>query len=106
MITTRSLQFTLCPFITKVKKANGEDFLGKTLYQIIVCSQFLLECMAFAFKVINDPAFEDLKFMLDNTMKARLLQGIRISVCKAEILSAKDENLLWSLGFLGTSHPE
>ena len=55
---------------------NGQDFPGKTLYHIVVCVQFHLECMGFAFKLINDPAFCDLKFTLDNTMKAQVCQGI------------------------------
>ena len=33
-------------------------------------------------------------------------QGIGISVKQAEILMAMDEDLLWSLGCLGTSHPQ
>ena len=35
-ITAESLKFALCHFITQVKKVNGEDFPGKTLYHIIV----------------------------------------------------------------------
>ena len=69
-ITAESLKFALCQFITEIKKVNGDDFPGKTLYHIVVCVQFHLECMGFAFKVINNPAFQDLKYTLDNTMKA------------------------------------
>ena len=105
-ITGESLKFTLCRFITKVKKVNGNDFPGKTLYHIIVCIQFHLECLGFAFKLINDPAFMDLKYTLDNTMKACTAQGIGMSIQKAEVLSATDEDLLWSLGFLGQNSPE
>ena len=68
-ITAESLKYTMCRF-TEVKKVNGQDFPGKTLYHIVVCIQFHLECLGFAFKLINDPAFKDLKFTLDNTMKA------------------------------------
>ena len=103
-ITVVSLKFALCRFITEVKKVDGSDFPGKTLYNII-CIQFHLETQGFAFKLVNDPAFKDLKFTLDNTMKARTLQGIGTSVKQAEILSATDEDLLWSLGLLCTSTP-
>ena len=105
-ITAESLKFALCHFIMGIKKVNGEDFPGKTLYHIVVCVQFHLECMGFAFKVINDPAFQDLKFMLDNTMKVRVSHGIGISVCKADVTTPMDEDLLWSLGLLSTSHLE
>ena len=79
MITAESLKYAMCRFITEVKKVNGQDFPGKTLYHIVVCVQFHLECMGFAFKLTNDPALRDLKFTLDNTMKARVCQGIGLT---------------------------
>ena len=48
-VTGQSLTFALCRFITEVKKIDGTDFPGKTLYHIIVCMQFHLECLSFAF---------------------------------------------------------
>ena len=36
-ITAESLKFVFCRFITEVKKLDGEDFPGKTLYHLIVC---------------------------------------------------------------------
>ena len=35
-ITYQSLLFALCRFITEVKKVDGSDFPGKTLYDILV----------------------------------------------------------------------
>ena len=105
-ITAESLKFALCHFITEIKKLDGSDFPGKTLYHIIVCMRFHLECQGFAFKLVNDPAFKELKYTLDNTMKACTVQGIGITMKKAEVLSATDKDLLWSLSFLSTSMPE
>ena len=93
-ISVESLKFAQCYFITEVKKLDGTDFPGKTLYYIIVCIQFLLECHGFAFKLMNDTTFKDLKYTLDNTMKAGTSQGVGTSMKKAEILSAMDEVLL------------
>ena len=53
-ITGTSLHFDLCRFLTEVKKIDGSDFPGKTLYDIAICIQFHLECLGFTFKVIND----------------------------------------------------
>ena len=78
----------------------------ETLYHLVICVQFHLECLGFAFKLMNDPAFKDLKYILDNTMKACTSQGIGISVKQAEILMATDEDLLWLLGCLGPNHPQ
>ena len=68
--------------------------------------QFHLECLGLAFQIINDVAFLDIKFTLDNTMKARVASGIGISVRQAQVLSATDEDYLWSLGYLGSSYPD
>ena len=104
-ITKESLMFALCRFITEVKKIDGSDFPGKTLYNIVVCVQFHLETMGFGWKIINEDSFKEVKFTLDNMMKLRTQQGIGTSVCKAEVLTTTDEDLLWSLGYLGTSNP-
>ena len=105
-ISATSLHHALCRFIMEVKKVNGDDFPGKTLYNILVCMQFHLECLGFAFQIINDVAFRDIKFTLDNTMKARVASGIGISVRQAQVLLATDEDYLWSLGYLGSSYPD
>ena len=105
-MSAESLKFGLCRFITEIKKLDGSDFPGKTLYHLVVCIQLFLESQGFGFKLINDPAFKELKYTLDNTMKACTVMGIGNSIKKAEVLSATDEDLLWSLGFLGTSNPD
>ena len=106
MITAGSLHHALCRFIIEIKKVNGDKFPGKTLYDILVCIQFHLECYWFAFKILNDEAFSDIKFTLDNTMKAHVASGIGISVKQAQVLSVTDEDYLWSLGYLGSSMPD
>ena len=105
-ISASSLSFALCRFITEVKKIHGSNFPGKTLYEILVCVQFHLECLGFAFHLISDTQpFRDLKYTLDNTIKQRVADGIGVTLKQAEVLSATDEDYLWSLGFLGTSNP-
>ena len=105
-ITATSLDFALCRFITEVKKVDGSDFPGKTLYDIIICLQFHLECLGFSFRLINDAIFRDIKFTVDNTMKQRVSKGIGLSVRQAQVLSITDEDYLWSMGYLGTSNPD
>ena len=104
--TAETLKFALCCFVTKVKKINGDKFPWKTLYHIVVCIQFHLKCLGFAFKIINDTAFKDLEFTMDNTIKARVVQGIDLTVKWAEVPSAMDKDLLWTLGFLGMDNPD
>ena len=106
MITVESLKFALCQFITEVKRLDRKYFPGKTLHHLIICIQFHLECLGFAFKLVNNPAFCDVKFTLDNTMKACVRQGIGISVKRAEVLTATNKDLLWSMELLGMAYPE
>ena len=85
-ITKESLIFALSHFLTEVKKVDGSDFPGKTLYEILICMQFHLECIGFAWKLVNDEAFKDIKYTLDNVMKIRASQGVGKSGKKAQIL--------------------
>ena len=105
-INRESLVFALSCFITEVKKLDGTDFPGKTLYDILICLQFNLESIGFAWKLLNEEGFKDVKYTLDNVMKLRTQQGLGVSVRKAQVLSAMDEDYLWSIGYLGTYNPE
>ena len=37
MITRESLIFAMSRFITEVKKVDGSEYPGKTLYDIVIC---------------------------------------------------------------------
>ena len=93
-------------FITEVKKVNGEQFPAKTLYEIVLCIQFHLEGRGLIWKILADDRFSDLKFTLDNIMKERNSQLVGYGVRKAEVISAIDQDILWSLGLLGVDGPE
>ena len=105
-ITVESLNFAIPRFITEVRKLNGEHYFGKTLYDIVICTQFHLETLGFCFKLLNDDTFRQIKWSLDNLMKLRTSQGVGVSVKKAQILTISDEEYLWSLGLLGRHSPE
>ena len=53
-ITKESFVFAMSRFLTEVKKLDGTHFPSKTLYEILICVQFHLECMGFAWKLLND----------------------------------------------------
>ena len=105
-ITKDTLIFAMCRFITEVKKVDGSDFPGKTLYEIVICVQFHLETIGFGYKLLNDEYFKDVKYTLDNVMKLRTVQGLGNSVKQAEILSVTQEEYLWNVGLLGFNDPE
>ena len=100
------LNEALCRFITEVKKVDGGDFPARTLYDIIICLQFWFETQGLTWKLLGDEEFTNLRFTVDNLMKDRTAHGVGGNVRKAEVLTFTDEDLLWSLGLLGTHNPE
>ena len=65
-----------------------------------------METQIFVWRLLNDVEFQDLRFTLDNVMKQRVVDGVGTRVRKAEDLPFTDEDVLWSLGLLGTHSPE
>ena len=58
-ITDESLVFAVCRFITEVKKLDGSDFPGKSLYDITICMQFHLDTLGFSWRLLNDDVMKD-----------------------------------------------
>ena len=68
-ITKSALIFALTRFLSEIKKVDGGEYPGKTLYDILICLQFHLETIGLGWKLLNDKTFKDVKFTLDNLMK-------------------------------------
>ena len=106
MVTASDLCFAMTRFITEVRKIDGTQFPGKTIYEIVVCVQMFLETQGFNYKLIDGKDFTDLKYTLDNVMKQRTEEGVGIFTKQAKVLSLSDEDFLWCNGYLGTSNPQ
>ena len=100
-ITQESLKYSLCHFITEIKKLDGGDFPPRTLYDLVICMQFYLEIKGFSWRLICDEVFKEVKFTLDNLMKARTERGLGTSVRKAMVLNVCDEDILWEFRTFG-----
>ena len=107
-LTRYDLKQAVCKFITEVKRLDGEDYPARTMYDydIVICLQFWLESNGVLWKLISDEDFSDVKFTLDNIMKRRYEDGVGQKVRKADIVDLSEEEVLWSLGLLGTHNPE
>ena len=103
-ITEENLVLGMSRFITEIRKINGEQFLSKTLYEIMMCVQFHLESIGFAWRLLHDTRFIDLKFTLDNIMKEHCRDNVGGAVRKAAVLSEVDIDILWENGYLGDSN--
>ena len=100
-----SLSYALSNFIMEVKKCDGMDFPGQTLYQIVICLQFFLETQGHEWKLVDDPVFIRFKNTLDNTMKERAKAGLGWAV-SATPITLSDEDKMWQEGVLGEDEPE
>lgn len=101
------LCYTLSRFLCEIKKQNGEDYPGETLYELIICIQLSLELdFGREYKFLNDQAFSQLKNTLDSVMKERAASGISVKRRQADVISQQEEEMLWDKGILGTSSPQ
>ena len=63
-INHENLKFALVRFLTEVKKVDGSNFPGKTLFEILICLQFHLETIGINWKLLNEEIVRDVKLCL------------------------------------------
>ncbi len=105
-IEKHTLCHALCRFVCEICKINGEDYPLKTIYEIIIYVQMLLESHGVFWKFFEDPEFSDLKYTVDNIMKERAMSGLGSYIKQATVLSFEQEEFLWQNRYLGISNPE
>ena len=59
-ISKKSVNVAICKFITEVKKLDGSDFPGHTLYDIVISLQFHLETLGLAWKLLSHEEFKEI----------------------------------------------
>ncbi len=59
-ISKSNFCFSLCAFIGEIKKKDGSEFPGSSLYQIIICIQFFAEKNGLKIKLLDHPDFVSL----------------------------------------------
>ncbi len=104
-VSKANLCFGLCSFISEIKKKDGKEFPGSSLYQIIICVQFHVEKNWLKWKLLDDQEFVALRFTLDNLMKERSCIGLGRKQ-SSDIISLDDEETMWRDGILGDENPE
>ena len=97
----------LCRFIPEVTKKRSEGpFPGSTLYQMIVAIQRFLVINKVKLKLLDDPAFDEMRTVLDNVMRERTEQNIGVVKRQAGLITFEHENSLWLKGVLGEDTPD
>lgn len=105
-MTKDELAYSLSRFIVEVKKKDGKDFPGETLFEMVMAVQKYLNLQGSHLKFLDDESFITLKNTLDTIMKQRTAAGLGIKRRQAEIITVEEEELMWEMGVLGTDNPE
>ncbi len=103
-LNAEHLSFCLCCFVNEVRRQDGKEFPGKSLYKLVVLIQFYLERRGIFWKLIDGLEFKCVKFTLDNLMKKRASEpGFE---CQgAEAIPVESEEEMWKNGILGEENP-
>ena len=103
------LDFTLARFVAEVRKEDGQEYPGKTLYEILSSIQMYLRVQCKRNITLIDKkgcTFRNLNSALNFLMKERARQGIGVHVNQANLITQEQENYLWEHGFLGSENAE
>ena len=106
LLTKENLIHALCIFISEVTKINGEDYQGKTLYEMITSTQKYLHESHVYWKILEDPEFLEVRNVLDNVMKERAAANLGTVVKQAQCIPLEFENQMWESGVLGEDTPD
>ena len=97
---------SLCCFLNEVRRTDGEEYPGNTLYSLIVMIQLHLEKQGKDWKLMEGSNFLCVRNTLDNLMKQCALSRISKAAKSAEPISVDDKQKLWDEGVLGEFQPD
>ena len=106
-LSKENFEYAMCRFIPEVRKLkSGDDYPGKTLYEMCVAIQKYVNLNGKKWKLVDGPDFNDLQTVLDNVMKERALRNIGMVKKQAAIIPLDFEMKLWNQGLLGEDSPD
>ncbi len=100
------LKNMICLFLSEVRRADGQEYPGPSLYNIVVMLQLHFERQGKTWKLLDDPQFRCIRNTLDNLMKKRSLERITKPVKAAKPITLEDEETLWGMHVLGEDDPD
>ncbi len=85
--------------MNEVKRKDGKEYPGRTVYDLVLCIKFFLEKRGKFLKLLDDPDFVRLKFTVDNIMKQRCSERLG-STMVSQPICFEQEEILWDCGLL------
>jgi hypothetical protein len=104
-MTKDELCFSLSRFVLEARKQSGDEYPAETLYDLVISLQLYLSSCGRELKLLDDHDFVTLKNTLDARMKELTAIGMWVPRRKAEVITAEDEDVLWS-DVLGRNTPQ
>ena len=93
-----SFEFAICQFLAEVRKIDGSEYPGKTLYQLVVSIQTHINTKGKKWKLIDNVMLGKLRTVLDNLMKERAKANIGTVKRQASMITYDVEEKLWGSG--------
>ncbi len=84
-------------FIAEVRRKDGGEYEGRTLYDIVICLQFHFEKAGLFWKLIDNKEFQNLKSRCSSRLG---------TVGSAKPISFEEETKMWVSGALGEDTPD
>ena len=103
------MDFCLARFIAEVRRTDGAEYPGRTIYEMINSIQAFLRFKCKRNVNLMDKTarvLRSLNLALNFVMKERAGQGIGVETAQAKFISEEQENYLWEHGFLGSTNAE
>ena len=103
------LDHFLARFVAEVRKVDGKEYPGKTIYEMINSIQTYLRVECKRNLTLIDKSscvFRKLNSALNYVLKDRAQQGLGVKIFQAKGITEEQENYLWLHGFLGSSNGE
>ena len=108
-MSDEDLDFFLARFVAEVRKEDGQEYPGKTIYEMICSLQCYLRFQRKEPLFLIDKKgckFRNLNSALNFVLKERAGEGIGSITSQAEVITPGQVEYLWQNGFLGSDTPE
>ncbi|XP_033758042.1 uncharacterized protein LOC117340389 [Pecten maximus] len=97
-----TLEYSLGAFIFEIRKENGDEYQGNTLYEIIVAIQHFLRENGKFVTMLDVAEFEGMQCKHDKKMKDLAAKGVGIDKQLSHVFFVDDEDKMWKCGVLSS----
>lgn len=105
-LDNKALDYALGAFVFEIRKENGDEYRGNTIYEIVVAIQHYLRENGRFLTLLDDVEFEGMRQKLDKKMKELAAKGVGIDKQQSCVISVESEEKMWANGILGSDTPD